>query len=241
MVTIVNAKINAKIENPYWAEVQTFPDSKLWSRKGLFQPESYPDLRNYLHNDPRRLLDPKNLERRSRKALVSKYAWAIPSDKTIIWLGQRLVGRQVVEVGAGRGYWAWLLEQIGIEVICYDNALISLGEENPYFKNCGEHTYHDVLRGDAQAVALHSDKVLFLCWPNYDSSFAVDTLRAYQGDTLVYIGEGDGGCCANDDFFYLLETDWEEIDCNDMIQWEGIHDYCWIYRRKTTPVIQEEP
>ena len=40
----------------------------------------------------------------------------------------------------------------------------------------------------------HRERTLVLCWPPYDddaASYAV--LRAYRGDTLIYIGEPDEG------------------------------------------------
>lgn len=40
---------------------------------------------------------------------------------------------------------------------------------------------------------------------------AVEALRAYQGDLLVYVGEGNGDACADDDFFAELEDGWELV------------------------------
>jgi hypothetical protein len=235
------------VKNPYWDAVQKFPNDELRWNKSRFQPDSYPivgDLmRSFRNGTPQPdLANFDESKALTRTSLVKQYAWAIPSNQTLVWIRKRFLGQEFVEIGAGRGYWAWMLEQVGIPTVAYDEKLVALGEENGYFKDGGDRTFHDVMRGGPEAAARHSDKVLFLCWPPYDNDLAVECLRAYQGDTLVYVGEGDGGCCANDDFFRELEEGWDEIDCHDdMIQWSGIHDYLWVYRRRVPALIKEEP
>lgn len=72
---------------------------------------------------------------------------------------------------------------------------------------------------------------------------AFDALSYYEGEWLLYIGEFEGGCCADDLFFQALAEDWEEVEVHyDMIQWSGINDYAALYRRKLPKmVLIEEP
>jgi hypothetical protein len=54
------------------------------------------------------------------------------------------------------------------------------------------------------------------------------------GRTLAFIGEGEGGCTADDEFFRLLETG-EEVESIPLPQWDGLHDHLTIYRFERKP------
>jgi hypothetical protein len=56
-------------------------------------------------------------------------------------------------------------------------------------------------------------------------------MEAYDGNTIVYVGEGEGGCCAGEDFFEFV-SEWNLIETIPIPQWDGIHDYMFVYRRK---------
>lgn len=105
----------------------------------------------------------------------------------------------------------------------------------------------------------NSLRTLFLCWPPYNGAMAIEAVRAYQGDTVVYIGESYGGCTADDDFFTLmgegyepcdksecsgdnepdychlyhgdLKPEWERVDDVVIPRWYGLHDYLYVYKR----------
>jgi len=49
--------------------------------------------------------------------LRKKYAWAIPDKKSLFILNYF---SPLVEIGAGRGYWAMLLQNIGCDIVPYD-------------------------------------------------------------------------------------------------------------------------
>lgn len=228
--------------NPYWDIVQRFPTSDLYGLRGSgrFIPEAYPRL-NYLDKMTRAELD----DMESRTSLTTKYAWAIPSNQTLVWIRDALTkagNTRLVEIGAGSGYWAYMLGQLGIDVVCYDKTLLNGYEKNNFFDQ-DAHTFHPVFRGTAARAAKHPDRVLFLCWPPYSNDMAFDALSCYEGDWLLYIGEFEGGCCADDLFFQALAEDWEEVEVHyDMIQWSGINDYAALYRRKLPKmVLIEEP
>jgi hypothetical protein len=61
---------------------------------------------------------------------------------------------------------------------------------------------------------------------------AHDALVAYRGNSLLWIGEGDGGCCGGNDFWQLIRDGWEEVCHTSIPQWPGIRDYVQLYRRK---------
>lgn len=163
-----------------------------------------------------------------RDELTTTYSWAIPSPAAIAWMVEVLAGRKVVEVGAGSGYWSWLLQQAGVDTVAYD-LLPPDRSKNAYHK---DKVYRPVLRGNSASVKLHPDRVLYMSWPPYGGRLGNDALRYYEGDTLLYCGEDWGGCCANDTFFRRLGRDWELVDsCADHVTWSGMHDTLSIYKR----------
>lgn len=93
--------------------------------------------------------------------------------------------------------------------------------------------FFPVQQGSVEKLNAHRNRALLLSWPPYDTEFGHEALQAFPGDTLFYIGEGWGGCTANDAFYELLNEEWEEVEyCHDHISWSGIRDYLTMYRRK---------
>jgi len=160
-----------------------------------------------------------------REQLAKQYAWAVPNDEAI----KAIVGcGPVVEIGAGKGYWAHLVAEAGGDVVAYD---LNQHASNHYTDEGA--TYHPVKSGSHHMVKHHADRVLMLIWPCYDEAWAAETLNMYGGDTLIYVGEGSGGCTGDDYFHEILREKWEEVEWVRIPQWGGIHDYLGIYKRKT--------
>jgi hypothetical protein len=162
---------------------------------------------------------------RDRVKLTMQYAWAVPTEEAV-----RVIADlpDIVEMGAGTGYWASLIAAAGGQIRCYD---LHRGEANDY--HWGDNYYPqetrgvEVLRADARDC-----KTLLLCWPPYDEPFGYQCLRSFRGHWLVYIGEDRGGCTGNYAMFRKLERDWTEVRRVAIPQWCGIHDSMWVYERK---------
>ena len=165
----------------------------------------------------------------NRDTLVAKYAWAIPDGNAI----ELLAGMSpIIEMGAGNGYWAKLIAEAG-------------GRIEPYDKCPGEHhhaappsyLWYPVRAGGPEAITeAHRDHVLLLVWPPYGGSLAHEALTRYLdvgGNTVVFVGESDGGCTADESFFELLEARFDAVGCAGIPQWWGLHDSLTVYRRKT--------
>jgi hypothetical protein len=161
---------------------------------------------------------------KARHGMCREYSFAIPTAEAI-----REVAKlsPLIEIGAGSGYWASLLEKSGATVEAFDK----FPKENKYkFTK----TYTNIKTADEKILKDFPENYnLFLCWPNYDNDFAYKALSLFKGDKLAYIGEGEGGCTGNDQFHGLLKHDWEEIKSINIPQWDGIHDRLTIYQRKT--------
>lgn len=160
---------------------------------------------------------------RARSGMRREYSFAIPTKKAI----RELVALSpVVEMGAGTGYWSMLIGEGGGEVLSFDKYL---GKVNKY---AFTKSYGVVQQGDENTLqGLGGRYCLLLCWPNYNTSFACDCVMAFRGNRLVYIGEGEGGCNANLDFFQLLDKDWTVTKNIDLPQWPGLNDRLSVYQR----------
>jgi hypothetical protein len=122
-----------------------------------------------------------------RHEAVCNYSWAVPCDTTIDACVRACAGSPLLELGSGSGYWANLLAAHGLSVIAVDSGReVKDGAPfSPYFSYA--------IRQDAREyLEQHGgcpDSTLFLCWPRD----ADDWLRAYKGDTVIWVGE-TGGC-----------------------------------------------
>jgi hypothetical protein len=204
-------------QNPYWEIIRQLPTDDIpfpWQHR----PEPMLHWLAGAREDYKIFAD--------RFALCGTYSWSICSPGDIAWIKGILDGRGVVETGAGTGYWAWQMEQAGIPVAAYE----------PVEPEPGNHfarrEWTTLLRDDHSAARHHPDRALFLCWPSYSDPWASQALACYEGDLLIYAGEGQGGCCADDAFFEMLEAEWSEIGtCPAHISYWGIHCYLAAYRR----------
>lgn len=170
----------------------------------------------------------------AQTVLQSAYAYAVPSPQTVDWIAEVCGGRPLVEIGAGRGYWAHQLGQVGVRVTAYDR--YRPGDDNPWFGRSGlmSSTWHDVKpMGDPEQL-MRRDDVLFLCWPPaWGDPMASNALAAYErigGDRLVYVGEHRGGKSGDDAFFDILADRWELVSTDTaFVSWWNLADVaeCW--------------
>jgi hypothetical protein len=208
-------------QNPLWDVVRWMPASPPWYDGTLLEPEFYAaglsDLKRF---------DDLGI---GRMKLSSRYAWSIITPGDVTWIVQQLAGRPVVEIGAGSGYWAWQLEQAGVDIAAYDPHPVSLDNEF-----CKHGPYTAVLPGGPEAVlSQHPDRALLMVWPPYGGAHAAEALRLYCGDLLIYAGEGWGGCTADDGFYELLDQEWNEVsEAPQHVTWSGVHCSLRAYRRK---------
>ncbi|MGH7743334.1 MAG: methyltransferase domain-containing protein [Candidatus Dormibacteria bacterium] len=185
-----------------------------------------------------------------RASLRKHYSWAIPNEEALDVIAKHSP-HGVVEIGAGGGYWATLLQQRGVDVVAYDPA--------PENSKWHHGTWTVVHSGDHRVAADHPTRTLLLCWPSYREPWAAKALEYYAGDTVIYIGEGCGGCTGDNRFHALLgnsphcshyDDDYNTLPCPhdclsklpprfeqvenvDIPQWFGLHDGLRVYRRLT--------
>jgi hypothetical protein len=174
-----------------------------------------------------------NLGPQDRQNFLQQYGctgWTEAGLVTLLELG---ASRGFVEIAAGNGQWARILNDRYLEseyyaqqlkrgkfefCLAYDN--MSALPLNPEVYHKRTKPYHDYFYDNVQNVDSISDvlkqwqcrsRVLLLVYPSPDSGMAVEAIQAYAeisplNDTVVYVGEGRGGANANDAFFDYLEN-----------------------------------
>lgn len=160
-----------------------------------------------------------------RMKLVQEYAWAIPNMEAIRAINT--LG-SFVEVGAGNGYWSWELRRAGGDVIPTD-LLPPL--ENPHYAFNKQWLEVEQLSAD-QAIRKYRNHNLLTVWPCYDEDWSAYMLCVFESEYVVYVGEGAGGCTANNDFHTYLSQAFERERIIHLPQWYGIHDNVHIWKRK---------
>lgn len=178
------------------------------------------------------------------KEFQRRFSWAIPTETALKTIADRSP-RGVVEIGAGGGYWTMLLRARGVDVVAYD-----LDPTGTYGWFSGE-PWTEVLEGDHTRVTEHTDRTLFLCWPSLAGEWTHEVLELYRGDTVIYIGEGGGGCTGTDKMHALLgraecwhdedesscaycatEARFEQVADVYIPQWMGLHDRLTVHARE---------
>jgi len=174
-----------------------------------------------------------------RQKLVSRFAWAIPTNSAINGIAAKLASMKVktlVSIGAGTGYWESLISKSPYKpsncaVVAYDlNPPIGDEKCNPY-----RHVqqFMCVDPGGPEKAAEHGeDSALFLSWPPYDDPMAAECLKNFVGKMVVFVGEGRGGCTGDDKFHKILKERWKEVAWVDIPRWYGINDYVNVYVRR---------
>lgn len=157
-----------------------------------------------------------------RFALCNTYSWSIPAPSDLAWLLRVLDGRPLLDLGAGRGYWAWQLDQCCVDVLAVDD------RSWPY----SSHWYPVTPADHTVLTAADPDRVLMMSWPPYDSPLLADALRLYRGEWFIYAADPRhcGDHAGND----LLADDWELVDtAPHHPTYNTLSDELSLYRRIT--------
>ena len=165
----------------------------------------------------------KGFEINNRFELVSRYSFAIPDETSLSIISEY---SPILEIGAGTGYWGYLLQNRGVDIICYDH-------KDPSWEKMWKRKWINIKKGDISKISLYPDRTLFLCWGDYGSEFGYRAIKKYKGKYLIVIGEGEDGCTFNNSFFKELNTSWSRVRAYNNPQWFGIHDYLSVYKRNS--------
>jgi hypothetical protein len=161
-----------------------------------------------------------------RVACVRRYAFGVPNRAALEAIARYA---PIVELGAGTGYWAYLLRNRGVDIVAYDAAPPGQAPNAYKFE---PRAWTQVVLGGVEVLDQYANRTLFLCWPGYQDTFADAALARFTGHVLIYVGEQAGGHTANDAFFDRLGRDWAAGEQVAIPQWSGAHDCLSIFHRR---------
>lgn len=127
----------------------------------------------------------------------------------------------IVEVMAGTGHLSAALRAAGVALRSTDDF--------SWHNARNWATYTEVEKLDAVQAASNVDTVIMV-WPYMDSTAYRVAQAMKSGAALLYCGESEGGCTANEEFFELMLT-WSGDDQFDRLinahhhRWAGLHDH----------------
>ncbi len=158
-----------------------------------------------------------------RTAAVKKYSWAIPTDEAISAI---VACGPIIEIGAGKGYWAGLVAKAHGDIVATDK--FNPPDNDFTDKRRGYHKIEQLSALDA--VRQYHNRALLTIWPSYRESWTSEALAEYLnigGKTVIYVGEDSGGCTGDERFHELLD-ELAIVRTIGLPQWAGIHDYMEI-------------
>lgn len=166
-----------------------------------------------------------------RDEFTSNSAWAIPTSKVIDEIAEFVGGDFVVDVGCGHALWSALLKDKGVNILALDLE----GEQREHYCRAGEDFMEVTLKCFPGTIAafLHErnpDALMFV-WPSYDEPWAYDYTQLVKPRKIVYVGENQGGCTA-DDCFHNMLRDLYRVRRLCIPQFYGLHDEVYLCTRK---------
>lgn len=157
----------------------------------------------------------KKSEYATRNLLVQIYSWAVPNDKILGRISKTIP--KILEIGAGTGYWSYLLKNRGVDIISTD--------KNP------KNTWTDVIKEDyKKSIEKYQDRVIMLCWPIMEF-FDLIKDGSYKQKKIIYIGEYAG--CTGGLMPKLEEANMiKSLKTINIPTYRGIHDKGYLITLK---------
>ena len=192
--------------------------------------------------------------------LVNEHAWATPNDRALRVLRHFA---PIVEMGCGaNAYWCRQMKAVGVDVMGYDVApdkggTIEADRGASINSNRKQQTDFPVQQGGPQVLSKHSDRTLFLCYPDEHAmideetsepiSMAAECLKHYQGEYIIHVGElFTTGCLSLEqpwgrsssaEFQERLASEFHCLLCIELPNWLHTVDRLTVWKRSPTTTI----
>lgn len=170
-----------------------------------------------------------------RRRFLAEIGFCLVTAEVIDALATQLVEKKVLEAGSGSGWLAARLGERGINIVAADWTDYRTADRSSkrgypireVFRLDHHGNAVDLLPGDYDTV--------LLVWPNCETQFARNVAFAMQsGQVLIYEGEPECGCTADQEFFRYLRNSFNPsvsgmagLNKNHRT-FPGLHDKWWI-------------
>lgn len=174
---------------------------------------------------------------RLRDAYISFMGFSFINNDYAEQMANFLKGKKVLEVMSGNGFFSRMLKEKGVDLISTD---LYVGNDNPY--GLVKVLDKDIERIDAiEAVEKYGKEVdyLIMSWPPYNKPIGSQVVKKIKevcpNVKIIYIGETEGGCTADDYFFEITERvndeAFEPVKYS-YESWHFVHDYPQLLKVK---------
>jgi hypothetical protein len=143
----------------------------------------------------------------------------------------------IVEMGAGEGQWQRALSALGVDVLAYDDQSAVPGTNDPpgaAAANRRPARRGKVLRGDETKLRSYwvrrKNRTLLIVYPEGD--FFRKCLENYEGEVVLYVGEGRGGVNGPQSTFDHVERTFDVERVVRVRPFRDGHERLWVLRRK---------
>ena len=161
------------------------------------------------------------------RPLRRQFSYAIPNEEALGEIGKH---GPVVEIGAGKGYWASLLRERGTKVAAFDKFPVEAGRNE--WVNAGDLPFTAVEKGSSEMVRKFPDHNLLLVWPPPGEPMALQALNQYKGKTVFYVGEYHAPYIGNTAFLERLNDRFKVVKAIELPNFPGYDDMLHVYERK---------
>ena len=170
-----------------------------------------------------------------RTKVLRRFPEYVPTDDAINTLVKY---SPLLEVGAGDGYWAHIVNENGGDCIPTDlNPEPIDADEYPVTHRpySGEDSEVRTLWADVQeydavdAIEAYPDRSVVMCHPSGATRWAERVLNAIDNQPFIYIGEWFPGADAHPLFFKRLAENWNCVDSFPVYDWASMHAHGYVF------------
>lgn len=164
-----------------------------------------------------------------RFQFMEEFGYFLPCMEVVDYI--KSLDTKWLSVGCGRGYFEYILNLHGIDVIATDKCNVI---DNMYFKSGihrkSSYTQLETISADL-AISKYPDRSVIFSWVSYDESWGYEALRKISNALYVLnVGEDFGGCTGDDAFNSHLYNECKLIERLPHYTFPTIHDNVKLYK-----------
>lgn len=126
---------------------------------------------------------PDRYEKLRRKLYIEHFGWGVPTREVISAIRSFAGGDDILEIAAGYGLWAHLLQQAGASIRPTDAGRYS--HESPFAPTGELYTAVECLEHIDALEAYPDHPVLLLIWPPECEAVGTESTWLFQGDRVI--------------------------------------------------------